>query len=56
MAGGAEVRTQHGQPQTYQVVCVPQDELTYEARTADGAVVDGFTVDRSRGTKVVTDR
>lgn len=53
--GGAEVRAQYGETQTYQVVSVTDDELAYEARTADGTVVDGFTVDRSDGTKVVTD-
>lgn len=54
--GGAEVRAQHGETQTYQVVSVTQDRLTYEARTADGAIVDKFTVDKSTDTKVVTDR
>lgn len=55
LAGGAEVRAQRGQTQTYQVVSVSDDELVYESRTADGTVVDGFTVDRSAGTKVVRD-
>lgn len=53
---GARVRTQLGDTQTYQVVEVDGDELRYEARTADGTVVDAFEIDRSGTEKVVRDR
>ncbi|GAB3163428.1 hypothetical protein GCM10027059_17760 [Myceligenerans halotolerans] len=51
----SRLRAQYGETQTYQVVSVSDDELVYEARTTDGTVVDGFTEDKSDGTKVVTD-
>ncbi|WP_418277090.1 fibronectin type III domain-containing protein [Isoptericola jiangsuensis] len=54
--GRARVRTQLGDTQTFQVVSVTDDRLDYEARTADGRVVDAFEVDRSSGDKVVRDR
>ncbi|WP_407318073.1 metallophosphoesterase family protein [Isoptericola halotolerans] len=54
--GGARVRTQLGDTQTYQVVSVESDLLTYEARTADGTVVDAFEIDTSGAEKVVRDR
>lgn len=54
--GGARVRTQLGDTQTYQVVSVDGDRLDYEARTAEGTVVDAFEIDRTSGEKVVRDR
>ncbi|SJZ82306.1 Predicted phosphohydrolases [Marinactinospora thermotolerans DSM 45154] len=53
--GGAEVRTQLGDTQTYQIVEVDGDELTYQAKTADGTVVDAFVIDKGGDGKRVTD-
>ncbi|ARQ67765.1 purple acid phosphatase family protein [Streptomyces marincola] len=41
---GAEVRTQLGDTQTYQIVDVTENSLTYRAKTQDGTVVDAFTI------------
>jgi hypothetical protein len=54
--GGARARTQLGDTQTYQVVAVDDGRLDYEARTADGTVVDAFEIDKTSGQKVVRDR
>ncbi|SOD62288.1 3',5'-cyclic AMP phosphodiesterase CpdA [Streptomyces zhaozhouensis] len=55
-AAGAEVRVQHGDTQTYQVVDVTTDSLRYESRTEEGTVVDAFTVVRDAdGKRVVED-
>ncbi|WP_062212522.1 metallophosphoesterase family protein [Streptomyces sp. NBRC 109706] len=52
---GAEVRTQLGDTQTYQVVDVTADTLTYRAKTQDGTVVDAFTVHRDADGKRVVE-
>ncbi|UED84061.1 purple acid phosphatase family protein [Streptomyces profundus] len=52
---GAEVRTQLGDTQTYQVVDVTADTLTYRAKTQDGTVVDAFTVHRGADGKRVVE-
>ncbi len=41
--------------QTYQVVDVAGDTMRFEARTADGAFLDGFTIDKTGGQKLVVD-
>ncbi|MFV2197802.1 metallophosphoesterase [Nocardiopsis sp. LOL_012] len=51
---GAEVRVQFSDTSTYQAVEVDGDTLRYTARTADGTVVDSFSIDKSDG-KTVTD-
>ncbi|MEY9213129.1 hypothetical protein ABH917_002575 [Thermobifida halotolerans] len=56
-ANGAEVRVQVADTQTYQVVGVDNDELSYESRTLDGTLVDAFTITKGAdGDKRVTDR
>ncbi|NYH55243.1 hypothetical protein HNR06_004832 [Nocardiopsis arvandica] len=51
---GAEVRAQVADTPTFQAVEVEGASLRYTARTADGTVVDSFTIDKS-GDKNVTD-
>lgn len=41
--------------QTYQVVDVTGDTMRFEARTADGAFFDGFTITKTDGVKLVVD-
>jgi hypothetical protein len=52
---GAEVRVQRADTQTFQTVSVDGDTLEYRARTADGGVVDSFTIVKGEGGKRVTD-
>ncbi|MDE3724192.1 metallophosphoesterase family protein [Nocardiopsis sp. N85] len=52
---GAEVRVQFEDTQTYQTVDVDGGVLVYTARTADGTVVDSFTIDKDGDDKRVTD-
>lgn len=49
---GAEVRVQLTDTSTFQAVEVDGARLRYTARTADGAVVDSFTIDKSDGKRV----
>lgn len=52
---GAEVRVQRADTQTFQTVSVDGDTLEYRARTADGQVVDSFTIVEDGDGKRVTD-
>ncbi|MEU5855400.1 metallophosphoesterase family protein [Nocardiopsis dassonvillei] len=52
---GAEVRVQRTDTQTFQTVSVDGDTLEYRSRTADGRVVDSFTIVRDGDGKRVTD-
>ncbi|MDT0268494.1 metallophosphoesterase family protein [Streptomyces sp. DSM 44915] len=53
-AAEAEPRVQLGDTQTYQVVDVTADSLSYRASTQDGTVVDSFTIERdAEGKRVV---
>jgi hypothetical protein len=52
---GAEARTQLGNTQTYQVIDVDDDTLTYRSKTGDGAVIDAFTITKDGNGKRVTD-
>ncbi|WP_150239991.1 purple acid phosphatase family protein [Nocardiopsis quinghaiensis] len=49
---GAEARVQMADTQTFQTIEVDGDDLYYTARTADGTVVDSFTIDKSDGKRV----
>ncbi|WP_017591498.1 purple acid phosphatase family protein [Nocardiopsis potens] len=52
---GAEVRAQRSDTQTYQAVSVDGGTLDYVSRTADGEVVDAFTITKDESGKRVTD-
>ena len=52
---GAEVRAQRTDTQTYQAVSVHGGTLDYVSRTADGEVVDAFTITKDESGKRVTD-
>ncbi|MGW9347693.1 metallophosphoesterase [Nocardiopsis flavescens] len=54
-ANGARPRVQLDRTQTFQTVRVDGDTLHYTARTADGTVVDAFTIDKDGTDKTVTD-
>ncbi|MES0832665.1 metallophosphoesterase family protein [Nocardiopsis tropica] len=54
-ANGAEARVQLGRTQTFQAVSVDGDTLRYRARTAQGTVVDSFTIVKDQDGKRVTD-
>ncbi len=49
---GAEARVQVADTSTFQAVEVDGSRLRYTARTADGTVVDSFTIDKSDGKRV----
>ncbi|WP_159944472.1 MULTISPECIES: metallophosphoesterase family protein [unclassified Nocardiopsis] len=49
---GAEARVQLANTQTFQTVRVDGARLHYTARTADGTVVDSFTIDKTDGKRV----
>ncbi|MEU0492765.1 metallophosphoesterase family protein [Nocardiopsis sp. NPDC006139] len=51
-SNGAEARVQIADTPTFQAVEVDGDRLVYTARTADGTVVDAFTIDKSDGKRV----
>lgn len=52
---GAHLRRLVTGMQTYQVVDVASGTLRFESRTADGAFLDGFTITKSGGQKLVVD-
>ncbi|WP_344162165.1 metallophosphoesterase family protein [Nocardiopsis rhodophaea] len=52
---GAEARVQRADTQTYQAITVDGERMDYTASTADGEVVDAFTITKGAGGKHVTD-
>ncbi|WP_150252434.1 purple acid phosphatase family protein [Nocardiopsis deserti] len=52
---GAEVRVQRTDTQTFQTVSVDGDTLEYRSRTAEGRVVDSFTIVKDGDGRRVTD-
>lgn len=52
---GAEARVQAARTQTFQAVSVDGGTLEYEARTAQGTLVDSFTIVKDHDGKRVTD-
>ncbi|MBR8744874.1 metallophosphoesterase [Nocardiopsis sp. MG754419] len=55
-SNGAEARVQVTDTQTFQSVSVDGSALEYVSTTADGAVVDAFTIDKDEDGKLVTDQ
>lgn len=54
-SNGAEARVQVTHTQTFQSVSVDGSTLEYVSTTADGEVVDAFTIDKGEEGKLVTD-